>query len=64
MAFCFSSGSSTMTASPSLAASAIDSTRRPSDLAFSTDSEPSRRPTTTFTPESLRLRAWAWPWEP
>ena len=26
--------------------------------------ESSRRPTTTFTPESFRFRAWAWPWEP
>ena len=26
--------------------------------------ESGRRPTTTSTPESFRLSAWAWPWEP
>ena len=31
---------------------------------FSTDSEPSRRPTTTSTPDSFRFSAWAWPCEP
>ena len=61
---CFSSGSSTITTSPSLAASAIDVTRRPSAFAFSTEDESSRRPTTTSTPESFRFSAWAWPWEP
>jgi len=61
---CFSSGSRTITMSPSLAASAIDVTRSPSALAFSTDDESSRSPTTTFTPESFRLSACAWPWDP
>jgi hypothetical protein len=61
---CFSSGTSTITTSPALAASAIDSTRNPSARAFSTDDEPSRSPTSTSTPESFRFRAWAWPWEP
>jgi hypothetical protein len=28
------------------------------------DDEPSRRPTRTSTPESLRFSAWAWPCEP
>ena len=39
-------------------------TSRPGLLALATDSESGRRPTTTSTPESLRLSAWAWPWEP
>ena len=59
-----SSGSSTITTSPRLAASATDSTSRPSPSAFATDEESGRSPTTTDTPESLRFRAWAWPWEP
>src|SRR5437016_2418694 len=53
-----------MTRSPALAASAVDSTRRPSERAFSTEAESGRSPTTTFTPESRRLSAWACPWEP
>ena len=61
---CFSSGSSTMTTSPSEAASATEVTRRPSPFAFSTDDESSRSPTTTSTPESFRFSACAWPWEP
>ena len=28
------------------------------------EEEPGRRPTVTSTPESFRLQAWAWPWEP
>ncbi len=39
----------------------IDRSQR--DL-FSQDPEPRRRPTTTGTPDSFRLFAWAWPWEP
>ena len=61
---CFSSGRRTITTSPALAASAIDSTRSPSSRALSAEAEPSRKPTTTSTPESLRLSAWACPWEP
>jgi hypothetical protein len=61
---CFSSGSRIITMSPWLAASAIDSTRTPSSRALSAEEEPSRSPTTTSTPESFRLSAWAWPWEP
>ena len=53
-----------MITSPALAASAVDSTRSPSERAFSTDEESGRRPTTTSTPESRRLSACAWPWEP
>jgi hypothetical protein len=61
---CFSSGSRTMTTSPLLAASAMDRTSRPSARAFSAELDPSRRPTTTFAPESLRFSAWAWPCDP
>ena len=61
---CFSSGNSTITMSPRLAASAIEMTSRPSARAFSTELESSRRPTTTVAPESFRLSACAWPWEP
>ena len=50
--------------SPREAASAIPVTSSPAARAFSTDEESGRRPTTTSTPESLRLSAWAWPWEP
>src|SRR5581483_9751127 len=57
-------GSSTMTTSPSAAASAVGRTRRPADAAASHDLEPSRRPTRTSCPESFRLSACAWPWLP
>ena len=50
--------------SPREAASAIPVTSSPAARAFSTDAEPSRRPTTTSAPESLRLSEWAWPCEP
>ena len=33
-------------------------------FALAAEAEPLRRPTVTSTPESLRLQAWAWPWEP
>ena len=49
---------------PRLAASTGDSTSSPCSRAFATEEESSRSPTTTSTPESLRLSAWAWPWEP
>ena len=58
---CFSSGSSTITTSPREAASAMPVTSSPAPRAFSTDAEPLRRPTTTSTPESLRLSECAWP---
>ena len=50
--------------SASAEASATDRTRRPAASALAFDDEPSRRPTRTSTPESRRLSAWAWPWEP
>ncbi|CPU64570.1 Uncharacterised protein [Mycobacteroides abscessus] len=46
------------------AASATDLTSKPSSWAFATDLEPSRRATTTSTPESRRFWACAWPWLP
>ena len=39
-------------------------TRSPCSRALATLLEPGRKPTTTETPESLRLSEWAWPWEP
>jgi hypothetical protein len=62
--FCSVSGRRIMIASAHLVASAIDITVRPSASALACDEEPSRRPTTTLTPDSLRLSAWAWPCEP
>src|SRR3954471_13745610 len=50
--------------SPRDAASATPTTSSPASRAAATLGELSRRPTTTSTPESLRFRAWAWPWEP
>ena len=61
---CSSSGTSSITMSPSLAASAGSSTFSPCSSALATLLEPGRSPTTTLTPESLRFSAWAWPWEP
>ena len=62
---CFSSGSRIITTSPSTGGvgdrRALSGRRRG---ALSTDEESSRRPTTTSTPESLRLSACAWPCEP
>ena len=42
----------------------IDETSNPSCLALAALGEFSLNPTVTFTPESLRLRAWACPCEP
>ena len=39
-------------------------TRSPCSRALATLADPSRRPTTTSTPESFKLSEWAWPWEP
>jgi hypothetical protein len=64
IALCSVSGPSSITRSASAVASATDRTRRPADSALATEDEPSRRPTRTSMPESLRLRAWAWPCEP
>ncbi len=53
-----------MITSASAAASAIERTRRPASSALAFEVDPSRRPTRTSTPDSARLSAWAWPWEP
>jgi hypothetical protein len=53
-----------MTTWASRAASAGVSTRSPSRSALGQEPESLRSPTTTFTPESRRLRVWAWPWLP
>ena len=45
-------------------AEATSVTFRPSFSALALDALPSARPTRTSTPESRRLRAWAWPWLP
>src|SRR5262249_41450449 len=45
-------------------ASANDATVSPASSAAAADGLPSRRPTTTSTPESWRFSAWAWPWLP
>ena len=50
--------------SPREAASVMSATSSPASFALATEEESGRRPTTTSTPESLRLSAWAWPWEP
>ncbi len=50
--------------SASRTASATGRTLRPAASAFSQLLDPLRRPTRTSTPESLRFRAWACPWEP
>ena len=64
IALCSVSGPRSMIRSASAVASAIDRTASPAASALATDDEPSRRPTRTSMPESLRLRAWAWPCEP
>jgi len=53
-----------MITSAHFAASAIDFTLSPASFALAIDDEPSRRPTTTSTPDSFRFSAWAWPWLP
>jgi hypothetical protein len=47
-----------------LAAAAMSITFSPAASALAADFEPSRSPTTTSTPDSLRFNAWAWPCEP
>ena len=44
--------------------SATLATERPASSADRRESLPSRSPTSTSTPESWRLSAWAWPWLP
>jgi hypothetical protein len=62
--FCSVSGARIMITSAHAAASAIALTSSPAFSALVFDDEPSRSPTHTSTPESFRLRAWAWPCEP
>jgi hypothetical protein len=65
MSACSSSGVSTMTTSAYFAASPADITLKPAASAFFAVAEPGRRPiTTSLTPLSFRLLAWAWPWLP
>jgi len=59
-----SSGMSSITTSAPFTASAISFTSRPAFLALSQEAPPRRNPTVTFTPESFRFWAWAWPCEP
>ena len=58
------SGISIIVTSASATASAMDRTSRPASDALATDDDPSRRPTRTSMPDSLRLRACEWPCEP
>ncbi len=58
------SGSSIMTTSAPLTASATSLTCRPAFSALLHDAPPLRRPTVTFTPLSFRFSACAWPCEP
>ena len=44
--------------------SAMVVTLSPAASALAHEPDPSRRPTRTSTPESMRLRAWAWPCDP
>ncbi len=53
-----------MMTSAFLVASGTSMTEKPSFSATGQDLPPLRRPTITLQPESRRLRAWAWPWEP
>ena len=64
MRFCSVSGRSTITTSAACTASAMVRTLSPASSAFGALDEPSRRPTTTSTPESFRFSACAWPCEP
>jgi hypothetical protein len=62
---CNSSGANTMTISAHFAASELVSTLKPAFSAFCAEGEPGRSATTTsLTPLSRRLLAWAWPWLP
>ena len=65
MSACNSSGVSIIMTSAHLAASATSMTLNFSASAFLTPAEVLRSATaTSFTPESRRLSAWAWPWLP
>ena len=64
IAFCSVSGARIITTSARSAASPIETTSSPCASALALDAEPSRSPISTLTPESLRLRAWPWPWLP
>ena len=50
-----------MMTSASSAAVSMSTTLRPASAAFLAEAEPSRRPTRTSQPESMRFSAWAWP---
>ena len=63
-ATCSVSGRRIMMRSASAAASATDSDPQAGLLGLLARAEPSRSPTRTSTPDSARLRAWAWPWDP
>ena len=58
------SGVSTMITSAQAQASAGASTVRPAASALARDLDCAGRPTRTSQPESRRLSACAWPWEP
>ncbi len=53
-----------MITSASVAACSTEVTLKPASSALVRDADPSRSPTRTSTPDSERLRAWAWPWDP
>ena len=63
-AFWAVSGTRIMTTSAPRTASATSATRRPASSAMRRLFEVGGSPTTTSTPDSRRLRAWAWPWLP
>src|SRR5579884_765354 len=62
--FCTWSGTSSATTCAPRTASATGRTSRPASSAAAREPLPSRRPTTTSTPESRRLSACACPWLP
>ncbi len=64
VAFCSVSGIVIMMTLAHLAAAAMSITLRPAASALAADLLPSRRPTTTCTPDSFRFSACAWPCEP
>ena len=53
-----------MITSAAFVASATVRTSKPAASASGRLLEPSARPTITYTPESRRFSAWAWPWLP
>ena len=59
-----SSGISIIMKSAPLTASAMSMPVSFAFLTLASDGPPLRTPTVTFTPESCRFNAWAWPCEP